>query len=284
MRRRRRSSFSSSSDGMGTVRWLQPAGIRRRPRRRPPVIPILLLLVVLAGAAGTGYVLLAREAAGDRRQEVVERFIAAWEKRDYPAMWRLISPERRRDWPMAEFASSYRIAAAAGERQVGPGARWARSPSRGPRRSACACARATSGSCAAPCRCGSSSATASPTWTGRRPGACPACATARTSAAGCSSARRGARSWPPTAAGSRPSRRWRTIIGTAPAGGEPGSGLQALYDERLGGRPGAELRYRQAADRARRRSSAAARCAPRSRRACSASPTARSATASAASR
>jgi len=96
---------------MGTVRWLQPAGIQRRPRRRPPVVPILLLIVVLAGAAGTGYVLLARQAAADRRQEAVERFATAWEKRDYPAMWRLISPQRRRDWPLAEFASSYRIAA-----------------------------------------------------------------------------------------------------------------------------------------------------------------------------
>jgi cell division protein FtsI/penicillin-binding protein 2 len=33
------------------------------------------------------------------------------------------------------------------------------------------------------------------------------------------------------------------ILGEAPAGGEPGSGLQALYDERIGGRPGAELRF-----------------------------------------
>jgi cell division protein FtsI/penicillin-binding protein 2 len=33
------------------------------------------------------------------------------------------------------------------------------------------------------------------------------------------------------------------ITGTLPAGGEPGTGLQALYDERLGGRPGAELHF-----------------------------------------
>ena len=44
MRRRRRSSFSSTPDGMGRVLWLQPAGIQRRRRRRPPVVPILLLL------------------------------------------------------------------------------------------------------------------------------------------------------------------------------------------------------------------------------------------------
>ena len=74
-------------------------------------MPILLLLVLVAGAAGAGYVLLAREAAGDRRQDAVDRFVAAWERGDYPAMWRTLSPERRRDWPLAEFAASYRIAA-----------------------------------------------------------------------------------------------------------------------------------------------------------------------------
>src|SRR5215211_3893378 len=96
---------------MGRVLWLQPAGIQRRRRRRPPVVPVLLLLVVLAGAAGAGYVLLARQAASDRRQDAVDRFVAAWEKRDYPAMWRRITPERRRDWPLADFSASYRIAA-----------------------------------------------------------------------------------------------------------------------------------------------------------------------------
>ena len=33
------------------------------------------------------------------------------------------------------------------------------------------------------------------------------------------------------------------LVGTAPGGDSPGSGLQRRYDERLGGRPGAELRF-----------------------------------------
>ena len=108
--RRSRSTFSSTPDGMGRVLWLQPAGIQRRRRRRPPVVPVLLLLVLLAGGAGVAYVLLARQAAADRRQDVVDRFVAAWEKGDYPAMWRTITPQRRRDWPLADFSASYRIA------------------------------------------------------------------------------------------------------------------------------------------------------------------------------
>src|SRR6187397_2543242 len=106
--RRRHSTYAGSSS-LGRVRWLEP--VERRRRRRPPVVPILLLVVVLAGAAGAAWVLLARQAAGDRRQEAVERFATAWERGDYPAMWRSITPERRRDWPLAQFAASYRIAA-----------------------------------------------------------------------------------------------------------------------------------------------------------------------------
>ena len=208
MRRRSRSSFSSPSDGMGTVRWLQPAGIQRRRRRRPPVVPILLLIVRArrrgrhrlraAGARG-------REPTAARRPSSASR--PPGRSATTPRCGALISPERRRDWPLAEFASSYRIAAEQAtvkSVQVRAGAEPVDGSRAGARARAHARLRAC---CAAPCRCGSSSATASPTWTGRRPGACPACATARTSAARCSSAPRGARSWPPTAAAWRPSRR-----------------------------------------------------------------------------
>jgi peptidoglycan glycosyltransferase len=33
------------------------------------------------------------------------------------------------------------------------------------------------------------------------------------------------------------------LVGAAPSGDQPGSGLEGFYDDRLGGRPGAELRY-----------------------------------------
>jgi hypothetical protein len=227
---------------MGTVRWLQPAGVRRRPRRRPPVIPIQLLLVVLAGAAGTGYVLLARQAAGDRRQEVVERFTAAWEKRDYPTMWRLISPERRRDWPLAVFASSYRIAA----EQASVKAVQVRRGAEPVEGSAPVRVRVRTRDFGelrgtVPLRLverdGEPSRDWAPSW--RLPGRRDAENVRRRVL------ERPARRPILAADGSRleaePS--MASIIGTPPAGGEPGSGLQALYDERLGGRPGAELRF-----------------------------------------
>ena len=108
MRRRRRSTFAGSSS-LGRVRWLEP--VERRHRRRPPVVPALLLVLVLAGGAGVAWFVLARQAATERRQDVASHFASAWEKGDYRAMWRMITPERRRDWPYSEFSSSYRIAA-----------------------------------------------------------------------------------------------------------------------------------------------------------------------------
>ena len=240
MRRRRRSSFSSSPDGLGRVRWLQPA--RSRRHRRPPVVPILLLALVLAGAAGAAWVLLARQAAGDRRQEAVERFTTAWERGDYPAMWRSITPERRRDWPLAQFAASYRIAAQQAtvksvEVRNGAEPVEGRAPVRvrvhtrdfGDLRGTIPLRVVE--------RDGEPYLDWSPAW--RLPGLREA-----------ENVRRRVLARPerrpiiagdgsrldaePTAA---------SIAGTAPAGGEPGSGLQALYDQRLGGRPGAELRF-----------------------------------------
>jgi penicillin-binding protein A len=240
--RRSRSTFSSTPDGMGRVLWLQPAGIQRRRRRRPPVVPILLLLVLLAGAAGAAYVLLARQAASDRRQDAVDRFVAAWQKGDYPAMWRTITPEQRRSWPLADFSASYRIASneatiesvevrPVGEPVDGRADARVRVRTRdfGDLRGTIPLKVVD--------RDGESYLDWSPDW--RLPGLRDG-----------ENVRRRVLE--------RPARRpilaadgshldgeptMASIVGTPPAGDDPGSGLQALYDRRLGGRPGAELRF-----------------------------------------
>ena len=56
-------------------------------------------------------------------------------------------------------------------------------------------------------------------------------------------ARGGRPCWPPTGAVSTASRRAAGIVGKPPAGDKPGTGIEGAYDERLGGRPGAELRF-----------------------------------------
>ena len=142
--------------------------------------------------------LLARQAAGDRRHEAVERFTTAWERGDYPAMWRSITPERRRDWPLAQFAASYRIAAQQAtvkSVEVRTGAE----PVEGRAPVAFGCTRATSAT-SADDRRASSSATASRTWMICRV-RLPGLRDAETSAAGCWRGRSGGRSSPATAAG-----------------------------------------------------------------------------------
>ena len=227
---------------MGRVRWLQPAGIQRRPRRRPPVVPILLLLVLVAGAAGAGYVLLAREAAGDRRQDAVDRFVAAWERGDYPAMWRTLSPERRKDWPLAEFAASYRIAAQqATIKSVEVSPRREPVSGRSPVRVRVRTRGFGDLRGTIPLRVvdrdGEAFLDWSPAW--RLPGLRDGENVRRRVL------ERPARRPILAADGSRLDAEptMAPIIGTPPAGGEPGSGLQGLYDERLGGRAGAELRF-----------------------------------------
>ena len=281
VRRRRRSSFSSTPDGMGRVRWLQPAGVQRRPRRRPPVVPILLLLVLVAGAAGAGYVLLAREAAGDRRQDAVDRFVAAWERGDYPAMWRTLSPERRRDWPLAEFAASYRIAAQQAtikSVEVQPGPRARRRPRAGARARPHARLRGAARHDPA---------------AGRRPRrrGVPRLV-ARLAAAG--PARRRERA-PARARAARaapdPRRRRQPAGGRADDGGDhrharrpAASRARACRRSTTSGSAAAPARSCASASgsSSASRSSAAARCARRCRRGCSGSPPRRSATGSAA--
>ncbi len=204
------------------------------------MVPILLFVVVLAVAGAAGWFLLSREAASDRRQETVERFTAAWARGDHRAMWRLLSPAERKDWPLSEFAASYRIAGQqATVKAVEPG------------------------------QVGEVSGD-----TARVP------VTVRTRNFG---ALRGTMAFKLTEQDGEPYLEWspalrlpglrdgervrrrvleRTtrrpifaadgsrlesvapgLAGAPPAGGEKGSGLEALYDERLGGRPGAELRF-----------------------------------------
>ena len=197
---------------------------------------------MLAGAAGAGWVLLTRQAAADRRQEAVDRFTTAWQRGDYPAMWRTISPERRRDWPLAQFAASYRIAAQQATVKsvdVRPGA--APVEGRAPVRVRVRTRDFGELRGTIPLRVverdGEAYMDWSPAW--RLPGLREAenvrrlvlaRPERRPIIAGDGSRLDGE----PTAA---------AIAGTPPAGGEPGTGLQALYDERLGGRPGAELHF-----------------------------------------
>jgi hypothetical protein len=237
-RRRRRSSFASSG-GVGAP-WLQPVGRRRRRRLR--VGPILALIALLAVAAGAAAYMRQRHASADRRQAAAQRFATAWAHGDYAAMWRLTTPASRRAHGRREFAALYR---AAGRQATVTAVRTGTAGAvRGGRSRVPVTVRTRlfgtlSGSVVLPVQdVGDRSLVA---WTpslrmpGLRPGESVTRKVLRTPSRAPVLAANGSRlDAEPAAAG---------IAGTEPAGGDAGSGLEALYDDRLGGRPGAVLRY-----------------------------------------
>ena len=223
---------------MGRVRWLEPVERRRRRRAAGRADPALLVSARRGGAAPAG----AARARGRRRpppggRRALHRRLGA---RRLPAMWRSSRPSAAGTGRWREFAASYRIAAEeATVKAVRPGPVARAGEDR---------ARARDGPHARLRRAARHDRPA-----GRRarrrglPGLVAGVAAAR--------AARGRERPAPRAAAARaaadPRRRRQPAggraaaagCGTAPAGGEPGSGLQALYDQRLGGRPGAELRF-----------------------------------------
>jgi penicillin-binding protein A len=104
-RRRSRLTFSSTSAGTGSVRWLQP--VQRRRRRRVPVGPILAVVALLA-LAGGGYAFVRAREDADPSREIAQRFADAWARGDLEAAWRLTTARTREQQPLAGFKQSYR--------------------------------------------------------------------------------------------------------------------------------------------------------------------------------
>ena len=239
-RRRRRSMFSSSAYGPGGVRWLQP--VRRRRRRRSPVAPVLLAALLLALAGGAYAYVRSRDEAEDPSRAIAQRFADAWAAGRLGTAWRLTTAKTRAEQPLAGFRESYRqaIRAAtvtkvrvgrAGEPRDGrvPLPVVLRTRLFGEQRGTIQIPVERAGE------------TARVAWMPalRLPGLRPGervhrriLRQPRRASVLDADGRRLSRS--PAAA---------ALVGAAPSGSDPGSGLEAFYDARLGGRPGAELRY-----------------------------------------
>jgi hypothetical protein len=92
-------------------------GARRRRRRRRRgrgagfgwgrLFRWLFVLAVLAAIAAGIYIWRAREDAINARHDAVQRFAAAWAKRDSAAMWRDLTPEAQRKTPQRRFVTAY---------------------------------------------------------------------------------------------------------------------------------------------------------------------------------
>jgi cell division protein FtsI/penicillin-binding protein 2 len=243
--------FTSSRRSRGGVRWVEPG---RRRRRRPPVLPIAALVLLLAAGGAVAYVL--HQRANDRAElhDTAVRFAAAWERGQPAAMYRELDADARSKYSARRFAADYRMSndEATVEKVV---ARPARKTVDG--KVAVAVSVRTKlfgtlrGRVALPVtRVGERVGVRWRPYL-RLPGLRPGERVQRRIRARPRRASVLDGSGHPLA--DEPSA--QSIAGRAPAGKDPGFGLEALYNDRLGGRPSAELRFgarRIAATKARR--------------------------------
>jgi penicillin-binding protein A len=229
-----------AASGPGSVRWLEP--VHRRRRRRIPVGRIAIMLALVAALVGAGAIVQARRAADNDRRIAAERFVAAWAAGDLAGAWRETTRGTRAEWPLRDFRSSYRAARRAvtargvsvgdatgplDERVVVPVVVRTR------------LFGALRGRISIPVR--EEDGEVHVDWGPhlRLPGLRPGEQVRRRILRRPKRARLLAADGSlladePTAA---------AIAGRAPGGDDPGLGLEARFDARLGGRPGAELRY-----------------------------------------
>jgi hypothetical protein len=205
-------------------------------------VPALVLLVLLAAGVGALLYVHHRHQLQDRRQAVVEQFAAAWGKRDYARMWTLATSQARHSDSQAQFVASYRDAARqATITSIHPG-------KPGPYRKGVVRLPVTvktkifgtlHGTIAVPVRDEGNASRIAWTRALRLPGLHDDELVTRRILA------RPARASVLSASGSDLANESPAagIAGTPPGPGAKGSGLQALFDSRLGGRPGAELRF-----------------------------------------
>ena len=231
--------FTSSRRSRGGVRWIEPG---RRRRRRPPVVPLLILLLLLAAAAAVGYVL--RDRSNDRAElrETAVRFASAWEKGRPAAMFAELDADARSKYSAARFAADYRTANAEATVEqvvVGRASRTVDGKVTVPVAVRTKLFGTLRGRIALPVT--RSGDRVGVRWRPylRLPGLRPGERVQQRVRA------RPRRASVLAADGRRLDREpsAQAIAGRAPAEGDPGFGLEAAYDDRLGGRPSAELRF-----------------------------------------
>jgi peptidoglycan glycosyltransferase len=229
----------ASPRSRGAVRWVEPG---RRRRRRLPLLPAAVLLLLAAGAVAAFLVVHARDADRRRTQATVTQFADAWERGATGSMWALLGRRARADFPRARFAASYAAAnrtATVTAVHVGriPAVRdgRARLPVTVPTRLYGTLRGSVTLSLV---RDGKHDRIA---WAPdlRLPGLRPGESVRRR--VGPSPQRASVLDAAGRRLDSEPSA--AAIAGRAPSGADRGTGLERLYDERLAGRPSAELRF-----------------------------------------
>jgi penicillin-binding protein A len=258
--------FTSSRRSRGGVRWVEPG---RRRRRKLPVLPLAILVLLLAAGGAVAYVLHDRATKRAELRNTAVRFADAWAAGKPAAMYRELDADSQSKYSAQRFASDYRAAnAQATVEKVVVGR---------PTKAVNGKVRMTVAVRTKLFKTLRARLTLPVTRVGERagvrwrpymrlPGLRPGETVQRTIRA------RPRRASVLNADGhplaDEPSA--QSIVGRAPAGKDPGFGLEASYNDRLAGRPSAELRFgsrRIAATKARRGRSVRATIRPSLQRA-----------------
>jgi penicillin-binding protein A len=234
--------FASAPPRRGTsVAWLEPGRSRRR-RGRGPSVAGLVALLVLAGVAVGGFLYLRERQRADQRRDAVTSFVRAWTRGDERGMWAVLDEGSRRTYSRARFRRAY---ASANRAATVKAVRAGDVPKPHDGTSTVPVAVSTRlfgtlrGSVAIPVHDEGGDARIAWSPALRLPGLRSGervrrrilTRPERASVLGADGRRLDGD--PASAA----------IAGTPPSGGDGGSGLEALYNARLAGRPGAQLRF-----------------------------------------
>src|SRR4051794_19981993 len=234
--------FASAPPRRGTsVAWLEPGRRRRRRGRGPSVVGLVALLVV-AGVAAGGFLYLRERQRVDQRHDAVASFVRAWTRGDERGMWAVLDERSRGAYTRARFRRAY---ASANRAATVKAVRAGEVPNPHDGKVTVPVAVSTRlfgtlrGGVAIPvhdeagdARIAWSPALRLPSLrAGERVRRRILSRPERASVLGADGRRLDGD--PALAA----------IAGTPPSGGDAGTGLEALYDARLAGRPGAQLRY-----------------------------------------
>jgi cell division protein FtsI/penicillin-binding protein 2 len=87
--------------------------VYRRRRRRVPVLPIVALVALLGVAAAAVAFVRSRDDTEDPSRAVAQRFADAWARGDLDGAWRLTTGRTQEEQPLALFRESYRQSARA---------------------------------------------------------------------------------------------------------------------------------------------------------------------------
>ena len=98
---------SSRRSRSGSVRWIEPG---RRRRRRLPLLPLAILLLLLTAGGAVAYVFYERDQQHKELRAAAVRFATAWEQGKPARMYRELDADAQSTYSTRRFAADYRLA------------------------------------------------------------------------------------------------------------------------------------------------------------------------------